>query len=146
MGKPPADSASTTAAVARETTATFASPDGRVSTFSLEIASTPGERARGLMHRKTLAADRGMVFVFPFPDDQTFYMKNTYVALDMIFVSTDRTVVGIVENARPLTLDLRSVGRPSQLVIELPAHTCRKVGIEEGSKVSFEPPLPVVRE
>lgn len=123
-----------------EVHAVFTSPDGRRSEFWLEVADTPQARARGLMFRRDLAPDRGMVFVFPRDDIQTFYMKNTYIPLDMIFVGSDLRVVGVVEDARPLTLDIRSVDRPSRYVVEVRAFTAAARGIVPGSTVRFEPP------
>ncbi|MBM4395944.1 MAG: DUF192 domain-containing protein [Deltaproteobacteria bacterium] len=125
----------------REVKATFTTPSGARSTFTVEVVDTPATRERGLMYRKSLAPDRGMVFVFPKEEVQTFWMKNTYVALDMVFVGADFKVVGVVEDARPLTLDMRSVPVPSRYVIELNAHVARARGIGPGTRLSFEPPL-----
>lgn len=127
------------------TKAVFITPKGRQSSFTCEIAQTPSERATGLMHRKTLAPTKGMVFVFPHPEEQMFWMKNTHIPLDMIFISSDGVVVGVVENARPLSMELRGVSTPSQFVVELAAFTAGKHGIKVGTKVGFDPPLPVVR-
>ncbi len=127
------------------TKAVFITSKGRQSSFTCEIAQTPSERATGLMHRKTLAPTKGMVFVFPHPEEQMFWMKNTHIPLDMIFISSDGVVVGVVENARPLSLELRGVSTPSQFVVELAAFTAGKHGIKVGTKVGFDPPLPVVR-
>jgi len=127
------------------TKAVFITSKGRQSSFTCEIAQTPSERATGLMHRKTLAPTKGMVFVFPHPEEQMFWMKNTHIPLDMIFISSDGVVVGVVENARPLSMELRGVSTPSQFVVELAAFTAGKHGIKVGTKVGFDPPLPVVR-
>lgn len=124
-----------------EVHAVFTAPDGRRTEFTLEVADTPEERARGLMFRTDLAPDRGMVFVFPKEEVQTFYMKNTYIPLDMIFIASDGRVVGVVENARPMTLDIRSVERPSLYVVEVRAFTAAKRGIAPGTAVRFDPPL-----
>jgi uncharacterized membrane protein (UPF0127 family) len=125
----------------REVKATFTTPSGTRSEFTVEVVDTPATRERGLMHRKALAPDRGMVFVFPKDDVQTFWMKNTYIPLDMVFVGADLRVVGVVEDARPLTLDMRSVPVPSRYVVELNAHVARARGIGPGTRVSFEPGL-----
>lgn len=127
------------------TRVTFANPDGRTATFPCEVAATPEARTIGLMHRRSLAPGHGMVFVFPFPEQQGFWMKNTYIPLDMVFVGADRVVIGVVENARPLTLDLRQVPGASQYVVELAAFTARDKGITTGTRVAFDPPLPDVR-
>ncbi|HOU55034.1 MAG TPA: DUF192 domain-containing protein [Myxococcota bacterium] len=127
------------------TLAVFENPDGRRVSFRVEVASTPDQRERGLMFRRELGADRGMVFVFPREEPQTFWMKNTYVPLDMIFVASDGQVVGVVENARPLTLDPRTVEGAARMVLEVPAFGARRAGIGPGSRVRFDPPLPEVR-
>ena len=132
--------------VLQEVSAVFTGPDGRRAQFRLEVADTPATRETGLMNRKAMAPDRGMVFVFPAEHDQTFWMKNTYLPLDMVFVGSDGRVAGVVEDARPLTLDVRSVGKPSRFVVELNARTAAARGIREGARVTFEPPLKVVDE
>lgn len=130
----------------KETTATFTTPDGATSTFRLEIAETMEERLRGLMHRREMARDRGMLFLFPVEEERVFYMKNTYIPLDMVFLSSSRKVVSIVENARPLTLDDRSSGVPARYVIELNAFVARDKRIVPGTAVSFEPQPPDVTD
>lgn len=125
----------------KEVRAVFTTPDGRRSEFTLEVADTPATRATGLMFRRELAPERGMVFVFPSEDYHTFYMKNTYIPLDMIFISSDLKVVGVIENARPLTLDIRSVDRPSLFVVEVRAFSASSKGIGPGTLVRFDPPL-----
>jgi uncharacterized membrane protein (UPF0127 family) len=126
------------------TRVTFANPDGRTASFPCEVAATPEARTIGLMHRRSLAPGHGMLFVFPFAEQQGFWMKNTYIPLDMVFVGADRVVIGVVENARPLTLDLRQVQGVSQYVVELAAFTARDKGIAAGTRVAFDPPLPDV--
>jgi hypothetical protein len=126
-----------------ETLATFAAANGPAA-FRLEIADTPAARSTGLMHRRALAPDRGMVFLFPSDQVQTFWMKNTLVPLDMVFVSAAGDVVGVVEDARPLTEEPRSVGLPSRYVVELNAFTARTRGIRTGTHVTFVPPLRAV--
>ncbi len=129
-----------------ETTAVFTAPDGRRSSFRLEIADTPELREKGLMFRKSLPADRGMVFVFPADAVQTFWMRNTRIPLDMVFVEAGGRVAGVVEDARPLTLDVRSVDAPSRHVVELNGRVARTHGIQAGATVVFDPPLnPVER-
>jgi uncharacterized membrane protein (UPF0127 family) len=94
------------------------------------------------MFRRELPEDRGMVFVFPEQQIQSFWMKNTLIPLDMVFVSQDGTVVGVVENAAPLTEEPRSVGIPSLYVLEFAAGAAKKFGISSGSKVKFLGELP----
>ena len=105
--------------------------------FRVELAVTPNERARGLMYREKLGADDGMLFLFDRTQRQSFWMKNTLIPLDMIFIDARGTIVGIVENAEPLTTESRSVNAPSKYVLELNGGTCRKLGIREGALVRF---------
>src|SRR5438105_2978697 len=73
----------------------------------VEIARNAPERARGLMFRQRLDPGRGMIFLFPEPKQNFFWMKNTYIPLDMIFIGADKRVVYVEENAEPLTLQNR---------------------------------------
>ena len=104
----------------------------------VEVARTDKERARGLMHRKDLASGAGMLFIFKQERDQTFWMKNTLIALDMIFIRQDMTIAGIVHEAEPLTLTQRSIGKPSLYVLEVPGGWAQQTGIKSGQRVSFQ--------
>ncbi len=104
----------------------------------VEVADTPVEQRRGLMFRHELAPDHGMIFVFDGETDHQFWMKNTYIPLDMIFVSADRRVVGVVANAAPLDETPVGVGQPSKYVVEVNAGFARKYGIEGGTLVRLE--------
>lgn len=106
-------------------------------TFTVELAQTTPERARGLMFREHLEADAGMLFLFDSMQVQSFWMKNTKLPLDMLFIDDEGRIVGIVENAEPMTLEPRTVGKPSRYVLELNAGTCRRLGIEAGQRVRF---------
>jgi uncharacterized protein len=107
-------------------------------TFHLELAITPEEHQRGLMFRKQLATDAGMLFVSRVPHVHTFWMKNTLIPLDMIFIGADRRIVGIVENAEPQTLIARSVPAPSQYVLEIGGGISAQLGIRAGQTVVFQ--------
>jgi len=85
----------------------IAAQAGREITFYVEIADTPAKRELGLQYRRELAADRGMIFLFPREAEQTFWMKNTPIPLDMIFIASDFKIVGIAEEAVPFSLDPR---------------------------------------
>lgn len=106
--------------------------------FYVEIADSPAKREMGLQYRRNLASERGMIFLFPFESEQTFWMKNTPIPLDMIFISRERKIVGIVEQAVPFTLDSRSVGAPSQYVLEINGGLAKRYGIQAGDSVRFE--------
>ncbi|HOD07865.1 MAG TPA: DUF192 domain-containing protein [Myxococcota bacterium] len=117
----------------------FVNPDGSIARFTAEVASTDQQRAMGLMYRKALPPDRAMLFVFPAASRQGFYMKNTYVALDMVFVGGDGVVAGVVENARPLTLETMSVDAPARFVVEINAFAAAAKGIVKGSVMRARP-------
>jgi uncharacterized membrane protein (UPF0127 family) len=105
---------------------------------NVELARSDAERAMGLMHRRELADDAGMLFLFPESDDHSFWMRNTLIPLDMIFIGEDGRVVGIVERAEPLTLTQRSIGKPSRYVLEVNGGWCAKRGVRDGDRVRFE--------
>jgi uncharacterized membrane protein (UPF0127 family) len=106
-------------------------------TVQVEIANTPDTRARGLMYRSDLAANAGMLFLFPNESDQHFWMKNTPLPLDMVFIDKQRRIVGIVAEARPFTTNSRGVGVPSQYVLEVNGGFCARHAISPGNTVDF---------
>lgn len=116
----------------------IATRQGREITFEVEIADTPAKRELGLQYRRELAADRGMIFLFPHEAEQTFWMKNTPIPLDMIFINSDHRIVGIAEQAVPFSLDPRSVGRASQFVLEVNGGLSKRYGIQAGDSVRFQ--------
>lgn len=103
--------------------------------FLVERADTPGLRARGLMHRRELAADRGMLFLFPRPERQAMWMKNTYVALDMLFIDSAGRVVDIAADAVPLSERTIMSSGKARAVLELPAGTAARLGLGVGDRV-----------
>lgn len=116
---------------------TFAPTEGVEINVAVEVADTPAERATGLMYRESLDPYRGMVFVFPSEQVLTFWMKNTYISLDMIFINHAMQVVGVVANAEPLTLDQRSVDAPSIYVVEVNGGFAAQHRIANGTTVRF---------
>ncbi len=104
----------------------------------VELATTADARTRGLMWRRELADGQGMLFVFPDARVQSFWMRNTLIPLDMLFLDAEQRIVGIIERAEPRTLSPRSVGKPGPYVLEVPGGWCQKVGIRPGSRVEFE--------
>ena len=107
-----------------------------VHAFSVELATNAAERAVGLMNRKELPEGRGMLF--DFHDDQPvqFWMHNTYIPLDMIFIAGDGRVVRVAENAKPMSDDLIPSGRPVRAVLEVIGGTARKFGIAPGDRIT----------
>jgi uncharacterized protein len=116
---------------------TIATQEGKELTFQVEVADTPAKRELGLQYRRDLAADRGMIFLFPGESEHSFWMKNTPIPLDMIFISKDRQIVGIVEQAIPFSTDSRSVPGASQFVLEINGGLSKRYGIKAGDSVRF---------
>lgn len=114
--------------------ATFVTEDGPV-TFHLELADTPPEQMRGLMHRRVMAPDYGMIFDFRRDRMQSFWMRNTLIHLDMVFVRNDGVVDSIQAMAEPLTETSRRSEGPARFVIELVGGTAERVGIVPGTRV-----------
>jgi hypothetical protein len=104
----------------------------------VEVVRTPRERARGLMYRQHLPPDRGMLFLFEQEEIQSFWMKNTLIPLDMVFIRRDMTVAGIVENAEPRTTSSRRVDAPSIYVLEVNGGWTAARGVRAGAAVRFE--------
>lgn len=94
-------------------------------------------RQRGLMFRRQMDADAGMLFLFDEPEHLAFWMHNTYLPLDMVFITSGMRVLGVVENAEPRTDDPREVEGDSQYVLEFHAGTARRHGIGPGVRVRF---------
>ena len=111
---------------------------GGVHRVEVEVAATGDARTRGLMWRKSLPAGQGMLFLFPEQEVRGFWMRNTLIPLDMLFITSEHRIVGIIENAEPRTLANRSVGIPSQYVLEVPGGWCQANGIVKGGTVEFE--------
>jgi uncharacterized membrane protein (UPF0127 family) len=112
--------------------------ENRELTFLVEVADTPGKRELGLQYRRDLAADRGMIFLFPTESHHSFWMKNTPIPLDMIFINRDRKIVGIVEQAVPFSTDSRSVPAASQFVLEINGGLTGRYGVKVGDSISFQ--------
>ena len=106
--------------------------------FKVELAVKDNERQRGLMYRDSLADDEGMLFLFEEMGPLSFWMKNTWIPLDMLFIDDDLTVVGIVENAEPMTTTPRSPGGHSRFVLEVKGGLSQQLGMAAGQKVRFE--------
>jgi hypothetical protein len=104
--------------------------------YSVELATTPAQLAHGLMFRKHLASDHGMLFVFDTPQILTMWMKNTLIPLDMLFIDAEGTVIFIAENTTPHSEALISSPIPAKAVLELAGGNSKKNHIHIGSKVS----------
>ncbi|RDJ21521.1 DUF192 domain-containing protein [Bosea caraganae] len=108
---------------------------GQRHAFQVEVMRTPDQRARGLMYRNYMPADRGMLFDFGGSEPVAMWMQNTYIPLDMLFIRTDGTVARIAENAEPLSTRTIPSGEPVLSVLELNGGIAAKLGIKPGDKV-----------
>ena len=113
---------------------TLSTADG-ATMFTVEIADTDALRERGLMFRQRLPEDHGMLFDFGQPKPAAMWMKNTYVALDMVFIRADGTIAYVAENTVPRSLDVIGVQEPVLAVLELAAGTARRIGLRAGDTV-----------
>jgi uncharacterized membrane protein (UPF0127 family) len=113
----------------------IASKNG-VHSFTVEIADTDAAREKGLMFRHSLPEGAGMLFDFHEPQDVGFWMKNTYIPLDMIFIRADGRIHRIAENTEPLSTRTIRAGAPVRAVLEVIGGTARKLGIAPGDRVS----------
>jgi uncharacterized membrane protein (UPF0127 family) len=105
--------------------------------FNIEIAETDQERARGLMFRQSLAPDAGMLFDFFTERPVTFWMQNTLIPLDMVFISADGTVHRIESNAEPFSTTIIPSEGPVIGVLELNGGEAAKIGLKPGDKVLY---------
>lgn len=111
---------------------------GKELVLRVEVVETPAKRALGLQYRNELADDQGMLFLFRLEAVQSFWMKNTPLSLDMIFIGSDLKIVGIIHQAVPFSTASLSVSAPSQFVLEIRGGLSRLSGIEAGDRVRFE--------
>ena len=112
--------------------------------FTVEVARTAEEQAQGLMNRQSLAADRGMIFPMSPPRDASFWMKNTLIPLDIIFVRADGTIARIEQNTVPLSLEPVMSLEPVAAVLELAGGRTAELDIQAGDRVSW-PGAPALR-
>jgi len=124
--------------------ATFLADGEAVANVTLEIADSPEERATGLMHRESLPEDRGMVFVYEDADPRSFWMKNTVIPLDMVFIDANGTVLN-VEHADPPApdtpdseLETFSSDGPAKYVVEMEQGFANRTGVGPGAEIEFD--------
>ncbi|MCH7550748.1 MAG: DUF192 domain-containing protein [Proteobacteria bacterium] len=109
--------------------------DGKRHRFRVEIVSTPADRSQGLQGRRQLDPDAGMLFDFGVALPVTMWMKNTYIALDMIFIAADGRIANIARATTPESLAVIESSGPVRAVLEVPAGTAARLGIKPGDKV-----------
>jgi uncharacterized membrane protein (UPF0127 family) len=105
--------------------------------FEVELATTPAEREQGLMFRKSLAPNAGMLFLYPNEQQVAFWMKNTLIPLDMLFLKTDGSIARIAHNAVPLDETPIPSNAEVRAVLEVNGGTAAALGIKEGDKVDY---------
>jgi hypothetical protein len=103
--------------------------------FEVEVARNDADREQGLMFRRELAADRGMLFDFARVETVSMWMKNTYISLDMVFIRPDGTIARVAENTEPLSTRVIASGEPVLGVLEVAGGTARRLGIKRGDRV-----------
>ncbi len=105
--------------------------------FSIELAVTPAEQAQGLMFRESMATFAGMLFVYPSPRSVSFWMKNTLIPLDMLFIDETGTVQRIKENATPRSTETIPGGDNIQYVFEINGGLSNMLGLSEGAEIRY---------
>ena len=120
---------------AGEQTVEIASKTG-VHIFSVEVVDNDADRAKGLMYRKELPEGRGMLFDFHRDQEVSFWMQNTYIPLDMIFIRGDGQILRIEENTVPLSTRMIPSRGAVRAVLEVIGGTSRKLGIAPGDRVA----------
>lgn len=108
-----------------------------IKTIDLEIADTEERITRGLMHRPNMPDTEGMLFVFPDMAPRSFWMRNTLVSLDIIFVDNFNQIVSIQEKTTPRSEQSLPSGKPAQYVVEVLGGFCEKYGVQVGDRVSY---------
>jgi uncharacterized membrane protein (UPF0127 family) len=106
-----------------------------VHAFQVEMAITPEEKEHGLMFRRELPDGQGMLFDFQTDQNVAFWMKNTYIPLDMLFIRSDGRILRIAENTEPLSERNIPSGGPVRAVLEVIGGTAKKLGIAPGDRV-----------
>ena len=106
-------------------------------TLVVEIAKSNHEKKKGLQCRKYLKENEGMLFMWDFEDYRYFWMKNTYVPLDIIFIDSNFRIVDIFSNAQPNTLDLITSKEKAMYILELNASISKNLGLKNGDMISF---------
>ncbi len=109
----------------------------QIKKIDIEVASTPYEWETGLMYRESMEDDQGMLFIYTGESQRNFYMKNTYIPLDIIFYDSDSTVVSYYENAQPLDETSIPSEEPAKFILEVNAGKVQEWNVETGDKIDF---------
>ena len=106
--------------------------------LNVEVADTETKREQGLMFRRSLSDDHGMIFLFDSEQEITMWMRNTYIPLDMVFIGNDWRIRHIAFDAEPFSTDVISSMRPASRVLEIGAGQARKLGLSVGDSVALQ--------
>ena len=115
-----------------------AETDSLISKYDIEIAETDYERQRGLMDRTSMKDDQAMLFIFPDVQVRSFYMKNTKIPLDIIYLDGNKTIVSFQKNAKPFDESSLPSGAPAQYVLEINAGLSDEWQLEVGDRMAFQ--------
>ncbi len=108
-----------------------------ITKIDLEIADTDFDRQLGLMFRKSMETNQGMLFIFPVQETLSFWMRNTYLPLDMIFVNADKKIVTIHKNTKTLSDQSYASTEPAKYVVEVVAGFTDKFSVKVGDKINW---------
>ena len=118
---------------------TFSKADGaRIKTIDIEIADTVNKTILGLMFRNKMLETQGMLFLFDNQEPRSFWMKDTYIPLDIMFIDSEHRIVSIAENTTPFSVDGYASKGPAQYVVETVAGFSRKYGVKAGCKIEWQ--------
>ena len=113
-------------------------PGGKAIAFTVEVAATPEQQARGMMFRETLAPDRGMLFPYDPPRQVAFWMRDTVIPLDLVFISPDRKVIRVAADAVPYSEEQIPSGGEIIAVLEIAGGRAAALGIVPGTAVEWQ--------
>ncbi|WP_246197796.1 DUF192 domain-containing protein [Chitinophaga agrisoli] len=105
--------------------------------IDIELAETDDERATGLMNRKSMTDDQGMLFIFSQAEEQSFWMKDTYISLDILYVDDKQEIVSFRKYATPLSEESLSSFKKAMYVVEVNAGFCDKYHVNVGDKIAY---------
>jgi len=111
--------------------------DTLITQFEIEIADNDYEIQTGLMHRKSMQNDRAMLFIFPDSRMRSFYMKDTYISLDIIYIDKNKHIVSIQENSKPLDETSLPSKFPAQYVLEINGGLAKELNLNVGDRIEF---------
>lgn len=117
--------------------------------FHVELAADEPARQRGLMHRESMPAGHGMLFVFPRQEPLAFWMKNTLIPLDILYFDSERRLVSVAREVPPcrsLSCPVYPSRAPAQYVLELNSGLAREIGVQTGDELVFSPGIPMLGE